>query len=55
MPFGKYKDKRMAEVPATYLLWLFDGGGLSTGNVKDYILDNMEGLRKEAAAQAKRR
>ncbi len=52
MPFGKYKGTAMANIPATYLLWLYVEG-LSDGNVKDYILANMRGLRQEAA-KAKR-
>ena len=52
MPFGKYKGTKMANVPATYLLWLFNNE-LENGNVKDYILANMQGLRQEAA-KAKR-
>lgn len=26
MPFGKHKGKRMEDVPASYLLWLWDNG-----------------------------
>lgn len=26
MPFGKHKGKRMEDVPASYLLWLWDSG-----------------------------
>lgn len=47
MPFGKYVGKAMANVPAKYLLWLFDQG-CSHDGVRRYILDNLEGLKKEA-------
>lgn len=47
MPFGKYIGKPMLEVPAKYLLWLFDNGCHHTG-VKKYITDNLDCLRKEA-------
>lgn len=47
MPFGKHKGKSMANVPAHYLLWLLDEGCSHSG-VKQYILANLEGLKKEA-------
>lgn len=49
MPFGEHKDKKMANVPAEYLLWLHEKG--STGariyGVLDYVDDNLEVLRQE--------
>ena len=47
MPFGKFKGKKMIDVPAKYLLYLYEHG-LSAGSAKDYIIDNLDGLRKEA-------
>jgi uncharacterized protein (DUF3820 family) len=47
MPFGMHKGKAMANVPAHYLLWLLDEGCSHSG-VKQYILTNLEGLKKEA-------
>lgn len=47
MPFGKHQGTAMANVPADYLLWLYDQG-LKPGEVKKYIEDNMAGLKKEA-------
>lgn len=47
MPFGKHKDKAMINVPAIYLLWLYDNGCDHPG-VKQYITDNMDALKKEA-------
>lgn len=46
MPFGKYMGKRMLEVPAYYLLWLFEQGCQHEG-VKRYILDNLQVLKQE--------
>lgn len=46
MPFGKHQGKKMANVPAGYLLWLNDQPWVD-GNVKAYIHDNIEALRKE--------
>lgn len=57
MPFGMYGkhklNKKMANVPARYLLWLWDQYqgkkpfGEEAKAVKDYIADNLDGLRKE--------
>lgn len=47
MLFGKYMGKPMIEVPAQYLLWLFNEGCNHPG-VKEYILNNLEALKKEA-------
>lgn len=48
MPFGKYRGTTMANVPAPYLLWLMNKGCDHPG-VKQYILDNLDILRKENA------
>lgn len=47
MPFGKYKDKRMIDVPAPYLLWLFNEGCDHEG-VRQYIHNNLQVLKAEA-------
>ncbi len=41
MPFGKYKGTKMANVPASYLRWLYDNNKCN-GSVKDYIEDNLD-------------
>lgn len=46
MPFGKYKGVKMVNVPSDYLLWLYDKG-LEDGDVKTYIEENMDVLKKE--------
>lgn len=46
MPFGKYKGKKMANVPSDYLLWLYNKG-LQEGDVKTYIEENMDVLKKD--------
>jgi uncharacterized protein (DUF3820 family) len=46
MPFGKYQGKAMINVPAQYLLWLFNKG-CDHEAVKRYILDNLDALKKE--------
>jgi uncharacterized protein (DUF3820 family) len=47
MPFGKYAGKPMIDVPAKYLLWLFNEG-CSHDGVRKYLLDNLDALKKEA-------
>lgn len=47
MPFGKYKGKKMINVPAPYLLWLYNNSCTHQG-VKKYIIDNLLVLKKEA-------
>jgi uncharacterized protein (DUF3820 family) len=47
MPFGKYAGKPMIDVPAKYLLWLFNEG-CNHDEVRKYIIDNLDALKKEA-------
>ena len=55
MPFGKYKktETQMANVPASYLMWLWEQYrgkkpfGEKAKAVQAYILDNLDGLKKE--------
>ena len=46
MPFGKHKGIRMIDVPADYLLWVYDQEWCK-GEVKKYIEENIDALRKE--------
>jgi uncharacterized protein (DUF3820 family) len=46
MPFGKYKGQKMANVPADYLIWLYENNKCSN-DVREYIEDNLEVLRFE--------
>lgn len=46
MPFGKYKNQKMANVPASYLLWLYDNDKCGS-YVKEYIEDNLDVLKVE--------
>ena len=52
MPWGKYKGKKMINVPASYLLWLWDEWGLQKSGelhrqLREYVRDNLQALRKE--------
>lgn len=43
MPFGAHKGKKMADVPAHYLLWIYE----QNLDVMNYIKENMDALLKE--------
>ncbi|MFK2681118.1 putative quorum-sensing-regulated virulence factor [Bacteroides fragilis] len=54
MPFGKHKGEKMANVPASYLLWIYDEWTLPSPRfgfvhkeVKEYIEENLDVLKKE--------
>ena len=46
MPFGKYKGEKMANVPADYLLWMYENGKCY-GEIKEYIKDNLQVIQTE--------
>ena len=46
MPWGKYKGVKMANIPASYLIWLYEEKKCS-GSVKDYIEENLDVLKSE--------
>lgn len=46
MPWGIHKGSRMANVPAQYLIWLYENDKCR-GEVKTYIVDNLDFLRLE--------
>ena len=52
MPFGKHKGTKMANVPADYLIWLYDNGNCF-GDVRAYIADNLDVLKSEIALKEK--
>ena len=45
IPFGKYKGMQMINVPASYLLWLYET--IDAGSVKEYIENNLDVLKQE--------
>lgn len=47
MPYGQHKGVEMANVPADYLLWLH-GAGKAFQGVKEYVIENLDVLEKEA-------
>lgn len=57
MPYGKYRGTAMANVPADYLLWLYDNNKC-TPPVAKYIDDNMDVLdprRAQLIAERKKK
>lgn len=52
MPYGEHKGKAMIDVPARYLLWLWENNKYSKA-VGTYILNNLDALRKEAGQDAR--
>ena len=46
MPFGEYKGQKMANVPASYLVWLYENKKCY-GEIFGYIRDNYEVLKEE--------
>lgn len=46
MPYGKYKKRRMIDIPAAYFFWLLESDNCNE-EVMVYILDNKDVLQKE--------
>lgn len=46
MPWGKYQGTKMLDVPASYLIWIYENNKCS-GDVKKYIEENMQCLKDE--------
>lgn len=46
MPWGIHKGKKMANVPAPYLLFLYENNKCDA-QVKEYITDNLDVLKQE--------
>lgn len=58
IPFGKYKGTSLGNVPANYLLWLYEtseqGERLSDRKLANYIKDNLKGLQIERESEKQR-
>lgn len=46
MPWGKYKGYEMQNVPASYLIWLYENDKCDKA-VRDYIKENLDFLKME--------
>lgn len=54
MPYGKYRGVKMANVPADYLLWLYDNNKC-TEPIARYVEDNMDSLCPRRAKEIEER
>lgn len=55
MSFGKYKGHKLANVPADYLIFIYEEYNLQAP-LKKYIADNLQGLKQEVKlAKAEKR
>lgn len=49
-PFGKHIDKKIKDIPASYLLWLYDEGGPERyPEIRAYIEENHDELMVKKA------
>jgi uncharacterized protein (DUF3820 family) len=46
MPYGKYQNTKMANVPPDYLIWLYENNKCA-GDVRKYIHENLSILKEE--------
>lgn len=51
MPWGKHQGKKMANVPSSYLLWLYEEGKLKDKEVKAYVEDNLVVIRQQVKSE----
>lgn len=56
MPWGKHKGEKLANIPAAYLIWLYENAGITTQywnkGLADYIRKNLDVLKAEAKRSA---
>jgi uncharacterized protein (DUF3820 family) len=51
MPFDKHKDTKMIDVPAKYLLYIYENDMCSNDRVKQYIEDNLDVIKQQAKSE----
>lgn len=54
MPYGKYKGKKMANVPASYLMWMHREGKLFQ-SIQEYVTENLDVLEKQEKEEIENR
>lgn len=47
MPFGKFKGRALANVPAHYLLWVYENVPNLGVSFKAYLQSNMDAIKQE--------
>lgn len=55
MPFGKHKGKALANVPAHYLLWLYENAENLRNPLKAYIEENLDVIKRQVANSEKKK
>lgn len=55
MPFGKFKGKPLANVPAHYLLWVYENVPNLGASFKAYLESNMDAIKLEITNSKERR
>lgn len=55
MPFGLYKGKKLANVPASYLLYIYENFKFLQEDLKKYIKENMDVLKSQITYENKTR
>jgi uncharacterized protein (DUF3820 family) len=48
LTFGKYKFKKLRDIPASYLIKLYNDKGINKPELREYIERNIERLKSEA-------
>ena len=51
MTFGKYKGKKVKNVKANYLIWVYSTFRSIDPKLKEYIENNLESLKEKADQQ----
>lgn len=54
MPFGKHKGKALANVPDSYLLWLYEEN-VAKGALLTYLTENIDVIRHNAQQKSGKR
>ena len=53
MPSGKHKGKKMEDIPADYLLWIYENNACSK-EVSFYIHENLDTIKEEIRQKIKK-
>jgi uncharacterized protein (DUF3820 family) len=53
LDFGKYAGKKLSEVPADYLLFIFYNSNCRSASLKKYISNNLEKIKERSGKYKK--